>query len=207
MLIFFILFYSPFLSAQPPAEEQQHSIYVASISWHTGILLPAHSLPDSIWSEGHRYAPEEYLEIGWGDRDYFQHKGGFHLWYAIKAMLWPTPSALHLNPVPSDIENYYRNSRVVEIKVNNTQLQELSRYVLEHFEFNQEGRLIPLEEGFYPDSQFFAGSSSYHFPKNSNVWIARALKRAGFDVSPVWYQFTGSLLNKAEDFGKLVVDE
>lgn len=206
ILIFYIFLLSGLLLKAQEKTEEQHAIYVASISWHTGIVVPAYSLPDSIWPPGYDYSGPSYLEIGWGDRDFYQHRG-FNIWYAFKATFWPTSSALHVNPLPENIQSYYTNTRVVKIEVTEEQLNDISRYILEHFEFNEKGRFIPLEAGIYSDSQFFAGSTKYYFPKNSNVWVARALKRAGFSITPIFYQTTGWVLNKAEKFGKAVVDE
>lgn len=203
--LYFFLLSGPLLIAQEAAEEK-HTIYVASISWHTGIGVPAYSLPDSIWPAGYDYSGATYLEIGWGDRDFYQHMG-FNIWYAFKAIFWPTSSALHVNPLPDDIRSYYTGTKAVKIEVTEAQLNEISRYLLEQFEFNKNGRLIPLQGGIYMDSQFFAGSTKYYFPKNSNVWAARALKRAGFSMTPVFYQTTGCVVNKAANFGKVMVDE
>jgi len=35
------------------------------------------------------------VEVGWGDRDYYPAPG-FNVWYAFKAVAWPTPSVLHV---------------------------------------------------------------------------------------------------------------
>src|SRR5690554_2778052 len=78
--------------------ENKHIIYLSSIGWHTGIVVPAYTLPDSLWGEKLPYADNFYLEIGWGDEDFFTHPG-FNLWYAIKAVFWPTSSVLHIRPI------------------------------------------------------------------------------------------------------------
>lgn len=211
-LSFFFLWFcllpaSPAFALQEPVGEpdQRHVIYVSSISWHTGIVVPAYSLPDSLWPEGHQYADSAYLEIGWGDADYYPNEG-FNLWYAIKSVFWPTSSVLHVNPLHQAVEDYYVDTDVVRIAVNGEQLRNLSAYLIEEFEQGETGKFIPAEEGIYTDSHFYEGSSSYYFPNNSNVWAARALKRAGFSISPIWYQTTGWVLNKAENFGELVVE-
>lgn len=184
--------------------ENNHIIYISSISWHTGIVVPAYSLPDSLWPEGHEYADASYLEIGWGEADYYP-QDGFSLWYGFKAVCWPTASVLHVNPLYGQPEDYYVDTEVVRIKVNDEQLRRLISYLIEELELNEKGEAIPAEKGLYADSYFYKGSSTYFFPETSNVWAARALRRAGFSLSPIWYQNTGWLLNKAENCGKLVV--
>lgn len=196
-------------AAQPGYSQEgsgDHIIYVSSISWHTGIVIPLYALPDSLWKEGPNHTENTYLEIGWGDKDFFTHEG-FNFWYAFKAIFWPTSSALHVKPIYRQIEAYYTDTNVVKIKMNDEQLQRLSLYLMEEFELDEDGKIIPAADGFYPDSRFYKGSSSYYFPNNSNVWVARAIKRAGFTIRPIWYQTTGRVLNKVEEFGTLVVEK
>lgn len=202
----YILLFTASLGIAQQQSGEPHTIYVSSISWHTGIVVPAYSMPDSLWPEGHHYPEDSYLEIGWGEADYFPNEG-FNLWYALKSAFWPTSSVLHVNPIGVHVENYYTATDVVRIEVNEAQLNQLIYYLIEEFELDGEGMAIPSEPGLQVDSYFYEGSSSYYFPNNSNVWAARALKRAGFSISPIWYQTTGWVLNKAEDFGRLVVED
>jgi uncharacterized protein (TIGR02117 family) len=182
-----------------------HAIYVSSISWHTGIIIPAYALPDSLWHEGHNYSNAPYLEIGWGDKDFFTHPG-FNLWYAFKAVFWPTSSAIHINPIHRKVEGFYYNTDVVKIELNDDQLYQLCLYLVGEFKLDKNQKVIPVAEGFYQGSHFYKGSSSYYFPNNSNVWVARAVKRAGFPIRPIWHQTTGSVLKKVAEFGELVVE-
>jgi hypothetical protein len=114
---------------------------------------------------------------------------------------------LPYNPIPRRAEDYYFNTDVVSIELNDEQLRGLILYLVGEFELDETGKIIPVSEGLYPDSYFFKGSSSYYFPNNSNVWAARAIKEAGFSICPLWHLTTGCVLNKAENFGKLVVVE
>lgn len=179
------------------ANAQKDSIYITSISWHTALLVPAHCLPDSIWPAGYDYSQYQYLEIGWGDRDFYQTPG-FNPWFALKAFLWSTPSAIHIFPI-NKFDGSYSLNELVSLKLTSGQLQDLCQYLLEQFELNEDGQLIPLQEGIYYNSQFFAGRYAYHFPINSNVWIAQALESAGFSLLPVKYQFTGWLIQRAKN--------
>ena len=203
---FLLLIGSPVNSVEVTSEKR-HTIYVASISWHTGIIVPGYSIPDSLWPVQHNFSKFDYLEIGWGDRDFYQHPK-FNLWYIIKAALWPTPTALHVLPLKEEnIEINYIDTKVVKLKITQKELNDLSHFLVSQFELNEQGKVIPLNEGFYINSQFFAGSGKYYFPKNSNVWAAKALKTAGFSFTPIFYQTTGMVVNKADNFGKVVVDK
>jgi hypothetical protein len=174
-----------------------NSIYVAKISWHTGIVVPVYSIPDSIWPAGFKVRNYDYLEIGWGDRDYYPHPG-FNLWYAVKAIFWPTATTLHVNPmIERHIPETYAGTKWAKIYLDSAGLVHLTRFLISQFEFNDQGKIIPVEKGLYPHSNFFAGSTKYYFPKNSNVWAAMALKKAGLKFIPVFYQTAGMVVNRA----------
>ncbi len=202
----YMFFWAGSMAQNEKRPANKHTIYVSSISWHTGVVVPAYALPDSLWAEDPDYKSSTYLEIGWGDADFYTHEG-FNLWYAFKAVFWPTSSVLHLNPIDRKVENYYTNTDVVRIELNGEQFEALCLFLVNQFERDKNGKIIPAAEGIYPSSQFYKGSKSYYFPNNSNVWAARALKRAGLPIGPLWHQTTGSVLNKAEEFGELVVQK
>ena len=203
--IFFLGLILIFVSgmAQERLGEQQHSIYVSKLGWHTGVVVPAYALPDSLWGEDNSFADTTFLEIGWGDADFFP-SDRFNVWYALKAMFFPTPSVMHVNPIHRPVEEYYYDTEAVRINMNDEQLEGLVQFLIEEFELDQEGRAIPDADGFYAESQFYKSSSYYYFPNNSNVWAARAIRRAGFSLRPIWYQTTGWVLNKMEDFGERI---
>ena len=189
-LIILFLF-NPFLSWAQDGK----SIYITSISWHTAIIIPATCLPDSLWPASYDYSEFEYLEIGWGDRDFYQTPG-FNPWFAIKAMFWSTKSAIHIFPL-QEFDGSYALNELIELELTVNQLKNLCSFLVGNFVI-ENGKFVPLQEGFYYNSQFFAGQYAYHLPINSNVWIAKALKAAGFQICPIKYQFTEWLIRKAK---------
>lgn len=205
-ILFLVLLNLTFFTANSWQEpEEKDSIYVSSIGWHTGIVVPLEIFPESIWPEKHNYSEAAYLEIGWGDAQYFPNKN-FNLWYALKAVFWPTPSVLLITPIYGKVESFYYNTNVAKIAVGGEQLNRLKKYLLEEFELNEKTELMPVTAG-PSNGHFFKGSSSYYFPKNSNVWIARALEKTGFSLNPCWYQTTGQVVRKAGEFGELVIEK
>lgn len=185
--------------------DEKYTIYASSISWHTGIVVPSGIFPENIWPKQHNYSNAAYLEIGWGDADYFPNEG-FNPWYALKAVFWPTSSVLQIKPIYGKVEAFYSNTDVAKIEISREQLQRLKNYLIGEFELDDNKKIIPATAG-PSTSYFFKGSSYYYFPKNSNVWVARALKKAGFSISPIWYQTTGQVVKKAAEFGEMVLEE
>ncbi|MCM4159749.1 DUF2459 domain-containing protein [Antarcticibacterium flavum] len=203
LLCLFLLLFLPAKAWQQPNEK--HSIYVSSISWHTGIIVPAATFPESIWPPEINYKNAAWLEIGWGDMDFFSAKG-FNPWHAIKAAFWPTSSAMQIKPIYGPVETAYSNTNLAKLKIDKEQLDKLRNYLLRELKLNEDAKLIPVTAG-PSNSYFFKGSSSYYFPKNSNVWVAKALKETGFSLTPIWYQTTGKVVRKAGEFGELVMEK
>ncbi|WP_277481173.1 DUF2459 domain-containing protein [Catalinimonas alkaloidigena] len=185
------------------ANAQDQQIYVVSQGWHSGLVVPSSCIADSLWPEKHDYSEYEHIQIGWGDKDFYQNPG-FSIWYGAKAVLWPTKSALQVLGLHqlSNLQ-YYANETVL-LQASQAQYTSLCKFLLTQFQQNDSARFIPLKEGLYQNSHFFLGEQSYYFPKNSNVWTASALKHAGFDLTPIWYQSQRSLLKRMKKEGKLV---
>jgi uncharacterized protein (TIGR02117 family) len=188
-------------ASQELEEGQQHSIYVSSISWHTAIIVPGYTIPDSLWVPEYEFQSASYLEIGWGEADFYPHDG-FNIWYAIKSALWPTGAVVHINPLHGNVESYYSGGDVVRMEINDEQLEALRQFLVESFELDKAGQVIPAAAGKHSRSHFFRARESYYFPKNSNVWVAKALKSAGFPIRPFWQQTTQRVLKKAAKFGE-----
>lgn len=203
LLCLFLLIFLPARAWQEP--DEKHSIYVSSISWHTGIVIPTSTFPENIWPREINYANAAWLEIGWGDADYFPAEG-FNPWFALKAVFWPTSSVLQIKPVYGPVEASYSNTNVAKLEIDNEQLEKIKDYLIGEFELSGNAKLIPVTAG-PSNSYFFKGSSSYYFPKNSNVWAAKALKDTGFSLNPFWYQTTGKVVRKAGEFGEMVVEK
>lgn len=185
-------------------DKPEYFIYVVSLSWHTGIIVPGYAFPENLWPDGHDMTRYDYLEIGWGDRDYFQSQE-FNTWYAIKAAFWPTHSTLHFLPLPGENLVWNYDTKLVELAVSTEQLGNLSEYIISHLKLDNQGQAILLKKGWpYSQSRFFAGSDSYYFPKNSNVWAARALSEAGYKNTSLLYQTTGLVVNEADNYGRVI---
>jgi hypothetical protein len=185
--------------------DEIYTIYVSSISWHTGIVIPVGTFPDKLWPEQGNYLDAAFLEIGWGDADYFSNES-FNPWYALKAVAWPTSSVLQIRPIYGKVETFYSNTNLAKIEICREQLDGLRNYLIGEFELNENGEIMPVTPG-PSNSYFYKGSSSYYFPKNSNVWVARALKESGFSIDPIWYQTTGKVVRKAGELGELILEK
>ncbi|MFP4293192.1 MAG: DUF2459 domain-containing protein [Cyclobacteriaceae bacterium] len=189
-----------------PTSADTIEIYLVSQGWHTGLVVPNHCLPDTLWPEAHDFSEYPHLLFGWGDKDFYQNEG-FNLWYGTKALLWPTPSVMQVMGLHRLTNLQYYAGETILLKISPEELNALCAYFLEEFTLSEAGYFVPLKEGLFRNSRFFAAETSYYFPKNSNVWTARALEQAGFDLSPVFHQFKGSLIRRMKQEGELVYED
>src|SRR5260370_40460405 len=86
----------PLQGSIPRAEPMTPNVRVFIVvqRWHSGVVLPRSALALAILPEVADFPGADYLEFGWGDRDYYEGKRG--AWVILKAALWPTPGVLHV---------------------------------------------------------------------------------------------------------------
>jgi hypothetical protein len=71
------------------ADEPLKTVYVVDHNnWHTGIVVRRQDIPDNLWPEHHDFTDFEYMEVEWGDRDYYRASEPT-LWITMKAASMP----------------------------------------------------------------------------------------------------------------------
>jgi len=129
------------------------------------------------WRPLPRPAPTAYVEVGWGDRDYYPAPG-FNLWYALKAVAWPTPSALQVTGFDEPPVRRFPESDVIELRLARGAVERLLAYMAASLEPQPE----PLAPALYGTGAFYPSREEFHLFKTCNVWTARALREAQIDV-------------------------
>jgi len=190
--------------APAPSERGQRStIYLVSHGWHAGIVLRRADIPDSIWPELGDFPDTEYLEVGWGDSDYYQtpdpHEG-----LIVKAALLPTASVLHLVGFSGPVPAYFPYSEIIRIELPAAGFEHLSRAIVASFARDEAGNTTLLGPGLYGKSRFYLSGESYHLFNTCNVWTARALRAAGLPITPARAISVENLMYQARRFGMVV---
>jgi uncharacterized protein (TIGR02117 family) len=152
-------------------------VYVVTHGWHTGLAMRAADIDFARWRPLPHPARAKYIEIGWGDRDYYPAPG-FNLWYAFKALAWPTPSVLHVTGFNEPPARYFSASEVVELGLSRTGFERLLAYITASF----EPEAPPIAPSLYAIGAFYPSREKFHLFKTCNVWVARALRAAGMEV-------------------------
>ncbi len=188
----------------PPGEgEAVKSIYVVSHGWHTGVVVRRQDIPDGVWPEHHDFADSEYVEVGWGDRDFYRAPEATS-GLALKAVFWPTSSVLHIVGVDDSRERVPPGSEIVKIDLSDRGHTELSTFIQDAYARDERGRAIPLGPGPGRNSRFYLASEKYYLLKTCNNWTARALRSAGLPITPL-YAFTArNIMYQVRKFGTAI---
>lgn len=157
------------------------TLYVVNHGWHTGLVIRRGDIADGLWPEQRQAPPGEYLEVGWGERQFYQTRDP-SLLQALSAALWPSPSVLHLVGFNGPVEIRFAYSQIIALAVNDAAMGRLAQYISSAYERDQAGGVKRMGHGLYGDSRFFAGHENFHLFRTCNVWTARALRLAGCPV-------------------------
>jgi uncharacterized protein (TIGR02117 family) len=152
-------------------------VYVVTHGWHTGLAMRAADIDFARWRPLPHPARARYLEIGWGERDYYPAPG-FNLWYGFKALAWPTPSVLHVTGFNEPPARYFPASEVVELRLARAGFERLLAYITASFEPDP----APIAPSLYASGAFYPSREKFHLFKTCNVWVARALREAGIEM-------------------------
>jgi len=168
----------------PPApvpSEPFSPIYVIGQGWHAGIALRRADIPPGLVPESADFPGADYLELGWGDWDYYQ-AGDPGLWLTLKAALWPTASVLHVVGVQGAVADRFGGFEIVRLDITRSRAAELAAFV--HASFRRAGvaKAGPLQRGYGLDSFFYPATGNFHIFNNCNTWAARALEAAGYPM-------------------------
>jgi len=167
----------------PTAGESSTSIYLVNHGWHTGLLVRRADIPQGLWPESADFPAADYLEVGWGDRDFYQALG-FDLGLALKAIWFSTASVLHVRGFRGVEERHFPGIEIVELKIFPGGRERLFRYIHETYAREGAVRVPPLAPGLYGDSRFYPAQGKFHVFNTCNTWTARALQAAGYPVTP-----------------------
>ncbi len=176
-------------------------VYIVNNGWHASFVVKRDDIPPEVWPESRDFPNATYLEVGWGDKDYYM-ASGFNLWYAFKALFWPTASVLHIVGFSDPIEVFFPESEIIEIPLSLSGFERLCDTIHDSYAKDGNGRPVPVGPGLYGESRFYLSREKYHLFKTSNVWTAKALRSAGVPVRPLLSITAGGAASQARTFGR-----
>ena len=178
------------------------AVYLVAHDKHSGIAIRRADIPAGLWPESRDFPQAEYLEVGWGDRDYYY--GRNQGWgAALRAALGSNnPSVLHVAGVRGPLTENFPASEIIEIKLSRDGFERLVRYIHDAYDRAGAPVVAPLGPGLYGDSRFYPAWESFNLLRTCNVWTARGLRGAGL---PIHDSITKEeLMSQAREMGKVI---
>ena len=188
-------------AAEAPAT--MHRVHVVRHGWHSGIVVRAADVPVQAWPARREFADAEYLEVGWGDRAYYQAPDP-SVWLGLRALLSPTAGVLHMVAFSGPVERYFASAEIVALQVTPQGLARLVAAISASHELDAAGRPISFGPGLYGTSRFYASRDTFHLFATCNVWVAAKLREAGVPVSPALSQTSGALFAQLRRHGQVI---
>lgn len=180
----------------PASAEQGIPLYLVNHGLHVGLVVPAAGLEQRLPGLEEHFPGALLYEVGWGDRVFYQtEEAGSGL--AVRALLWPTASVVHLVPLSGPVERYFPELERVELRVSPAGLELLQDQVAASFLRDAEGHPRYAGRGLYGNGGFFESGERYHLFYTCNTWVARRLADAGVPMRPALALTAGGLMRQA----------
>ena len=190
-----------------PAPDAQattmHPVHVVRHGWHSGIVVRAADVPEHAWPARRDFVGAEHLEVGFGDRAYYQATDP-SVWLGLRALLWPTAGVLQIVAFSGPVENHFASAEIVVLQITPQGFARLLASVSASHELDAAGRPIPIDPGPYGTSRFYASRETFHLFSTCNVWIAAMLREAGVPLSPALSQTAGALFAQLRRHGQVI---
>jgi uncharacterized protein (TIGR02117 family) len=178
-----------------PSPEESATVWIVDHGWHTGLVLPAADLPADVWPERHDFAAARFLEVAWGDREFYTTPDA-GLWLAVKAALASGGSVLHVVALDRPVAEYFAGGEVIELRVSRAGLAALARFIDGTHARGGAPRAERLGPGLYGNSAFYAADGRYSLLNTCNTWTAAALRAAGCPTDPARTVTAGAVLQQ-----------
>ena len=206
LLVFFISIVVALLLSFIPvntnfAQTKQDSvqIFVTSNGIHTDLVLPVKT-PLLDWRDkipvqhfAGADSSDNSIAFGWGDRKFYMETPEWKdltLEVALAAVFWPTPSALHVEYIPTALKPG-KHQRPVQLSAE--QYLKLVQYIHNSFRTKNGEYMLIKGAGYTLEDNFYEGREKFYFPKNCNNWVNSALKAAGVKTA-FWAPFPFTIM-------------
>jgi uncharacterized protein (TIGR02117 family) len=169
--------------------QPEMDIYLISNEIHTDLVVPVKNKvfdwevfldPEDFLSR-----PSEWIEIGWGDRQfYFEIPtwDKFSLNIALNALLFPSDAIIHINYLNDHPMNY---SSAKKISISYATYQKLVKEIHQRFKTKQHRPILIEGKGYSSSDNFYEAHGNFSLVRTCNVWTSEILA-AGELKHPLW---------------------
>jgi uncharacterized protein (TIGR02117 family) len=178
-------------------------VWVVGHGWHTGLVVREADVPAGLWPERADFPGARFLEVAWGDREFYVAPRGT-LALALKAAFRSRGSVLHVAGFDAPPARSFEGSEVVELVLSREGFDRLARFIDDGHARGGARRAPRLAPGLYGASAFYPATGRYSLLNTCNTWIAAALRAAGCPVTPFWAATASGLLAQVRPLGRVL---
>ena len=106
---------------------------------------------------------------------------------------------MHVVAIPTTPDKYYKQEKVVELKLSETGLEHLRKGLRASFKFDNNNHPHSLKKGLYGESKFFKAEGYYFITNTCNTWTASMLENAGVPMDSLITLRAGSVISQVEE--------
>jgi uncharacterized protein (TIGR02117 family) len=166
------------------ARAAERGVVLVNIGWHVGIVLPIDETLRRAMPELAAFPDADHVEIGWGDRDFYQAESPGPL-TTLSAALVPTDAVIHLHGFSGPVKDRFSASELLEVPLSDQEFAGLFGHIHASFDRGDGVESKPLGPGLYEGSSwFYKANGEFSLARTCNTWIAEALTAAGLDIEP-----------------------
>jgi uncharacterized protein (TIGR02117 family) len=183
------------LNSLPPGENDKR-IFVVHNYWHAALVVRKADLSQGLVPEQEHFPEAEYLEISWGDRDYFpaiEESVGL----ALRAAFWSRGSVLHVVGFRGAVKDYFTEGEIIELALSPESVRRLSEFVSASLLRADPFMPAQSQPGLVANGRFYRATGKFSIFRTCNTWIAEALKSAGSVSVPGTLSPPGAWLGKS----------
>lgn len=203
-LVIYLLIFSAYSKHAQSINPATIDVYLVKENWHTGIMFRIDEFTIQSLPVLKYFVDYEYIDIGWGDADFYQIPG-FDLFLAAKAILIPTPTVMRFDGYKFPIEKIIEwREFALKFELPKERFLLLINYIEEHLILDEKREPIISKHDNNSPVYFFKSMGEYHLFRTCNTWAAEALKATGIEVNTFGLVTAGQLYSKFAVYGKIL---
>ena len=179
-----------------------HAFFVGSRGWHSSITVERAAIPSGAWPAGvaeRTFAGCRYVEVGWGDADFYMARRPTVL-TALDAALLPGASVLLVVGLDAPLERALPWGGLQRVPCSREEFAALCRAIGATFQLDGNGKAEPVGKGLYGrESRFYAARGRYSLLQTCNHFTTRMMRAGGLRASlaPTETSSSGAVVRQA----------
>jgi uncharacterized protein (TIGR02117 family) len=165
----------------PPPPGNTATVIVVDRGWHTDISLPADKLDARFDALRARFPGAQAFTFGFGERVYVQKRDRTVL-DALRALL-PSEGMVLVTALNTAPALAFGAEDAIPLAVSDAGFAGVENFVRAAMADDAAGAPVPVGEGPYPGSAFYASTLTYWGLRTCNTWTAEALQAGGVPVT------------------------